>query len=275
MYTIIGLGEAGCNLAELFEYNPEYKVKLLDTSIEGENCFSIPQQNSHEEYEKNPLDLVDFFKDTTEKIIFILDGSSKVSGTTLQILKVLKEKKINIFYVRNDVELMNSSSKLQDRVVFNILQEYTRSGVFKSMTLISLPIIEAILGDIPIVEYNKTINKILFNAINTIKKLEYEEAIIDNYNPPKEISRIITYGVYDIEKNIEKLFYPLDFIDDKCYYFGINENELKTNNKLFRIIKESMREKVLDKIKISYRVHSTAHDTNFCYVVAFSRKVQE
>ena len=35
MYTIIGLGSAGCNVAELFE-NGNYKVKLIDVDIEGE-----------------------------------------------------------------------------------------------------------------------------------------------------------------------------------------------------------------------------------------------
>ena len=50
-YTIIDLGNVGCDLAELFETNPEYKVKLLDTPagkiaknliVIVENVFQIP-----------------------------------------------------------------------------------------------------------------------------------------------------------------------------------------------------------------------------------------
>ena len=275
MYTIIALGNVGCDLAELFETNPEYKVKLLDTDIEGDNCFSLEKHQTSEDYEKNVPNLTDFFKDVGESVIFIVDGSSKIAGATLQILKQLKDKEINILYLRTDTQLLNNTGRLQDRVAFNVLQEYARSGVFKTATLVSIPEIENILGDMPIVEYSKNINRVIYNAVTGIKKFESEEAIIDNSSQPNEISRIMTYGVYNHETDIEKLFYQLDFIDDKCYYFGINESDLKTNNKLFRLIKERMREKVLDNTKISYRIHHTGYEQSYCYVAAWSRKVQE
>ena len=220
-------------------------------------------------------DLVYFFKDITEKIIFIVDGSAKISSSSLSLLKQIKDKEINILYIRNDVELLSNVAKMQDRVVFNVLQEYARSGIFKSMTIINIPSIENILGDMPIIDYNKNINLVIYNSIVAIKKFDEEEAVIDNFSSPKEVSRLITYGVYDLQNDTEKLFYPLNFIDDKCYYFGINENDLKTNSKLFRLIKERMREKVVDNTKISYRIHHTGYEQNFCYVTAWSRKIQE
>lgn len=275
MYTVIGLGTVGCDIAELFENNPEYKVKLIDTDIEGDNCFSLQAQKTSEEYEKNTPDLSSFFNDIGNKIILILDGSATIAGSTLQILKQLSFKEISILYIRSDTEMLGSVTKLQDRVAFNILQEYARSGIFKNIFLVSVPSVENILGDMPIVEYNKNINKVIYNAFSGVIKFQNEEAIIDNFSPPKEVSRIVTFGVYDIENNIEKTFYPFNFIDDKCYYFGINENDLKTNSKLFRLIKERMREKTLDNTKISYRIHSTNYEQNFCYVLSFSRKIQE
>lgn len=275
MHTVIGLGNVGCDLAELFENNPDYKVKLIDVDIEGENCFSLSQQKSSEDYEKTVPDLSTFFTDVGDKILLILDGSAMIAGSSLQILKQLNNKEINVLYIRNDIEMLGSVAKLQDRVAFNVLQEYARSGVFKNIFLVSTPAIENVLGDMPIVEYNKNINKVIYNAFTGIIKFQKDDAIIDNSSPPKEISRIVTFGVYELENDIEKLFYPLDFVDDKCYYFGINESDLKTNSKLFRVIKERMREKVLDKTKISYRIHHTGYEQSFCYVAAWSRKVQE
>jgi len=275
MYTVIGLGNVGCDIAELFENNLEYKVKLIDVDIEGENCFSLLQQKTSEAYEKTTPDLSSFFNDITDKALLIVDGSATIAGCTLQILKQLSDKEINILYIRNDVEMLGSVAKLQDRVAFSVLQEYARSGIFKNIFLISIPAIENVLGDMPIVDYNKNVYKVIYNAFIGITKFQNEDAVIDNSSPPKEISRITTFGVYDLENDIEKLFYQLDFIDDKCYYFGINENDLKTNNKLFRAIKERMREKVLDKTKISYRIHHTGYEQSFCYVAAWSRKVQE
>jgi hypothetical protein len=275
MYTIIGLGSAGCNIAELFENNPDYKVKLIDASIEGENCFDIKKQNSPEEYEKNIPDLTNFFEDTTQKIVLIVGGSGKISGAALQVLKQLKTKELNVLYIRPDTELLGSIAKMQDRVTFNVLQEYARSAVFKNIFIVNNPSVESIIGDVSIMDYNKEINKIIYNSFNAYIKLSVEEPVIDNYIIPREVCRIITFGIYDLENNIEKLLYPLNFIDDKCYYFVINENELKTNGKLFKLIKERMKEKVLDKTRISYRIHSTTYEQSYCYVVAYSSKIQE
>lgn len=274
MYTIIGLGSAGCNIAELFETGG-YKVKLIDVDIEGDNCFSFPVQNSVEEYEKHTPDLSAFFSDVTDKIILILAGSGKISGSTLKVLKQLKNKELNILYIRPDIELLSSYGKLQDRLTFNVLQEYARSGVFKSIMLISNTELETILGDVPILEYNSSLNKIIYNILESYIASQSKDAVIDNANPPKEISRIVTFGVYDIENNIEKIVYQFNNIDDKCYHFFINENELKTNNKLFRVIKERMREKIIDNTKISYKIYSTNYDKNYCYFVAYSKKIQE
>jgi len=275
MSTIIGLGAQGCDIAEVFETNRDYNVKLLDINIEGENCFSFKVHNSSEEYEKNTPDLSDFFSDIHEQVFFIVDGSTKIAGASLQILKQLKDKKINLIYVRQDVNLLGNIAKMQDRVAFNVLQEYARSGIFNSISLISLSALDNIIGDMPILEYNENINKLIYNTIVNIEKFNNEEPIIDNFSSPKDVSKIITYGIYDIANNLEKLFYPLDLIDDKCYYFGINENDLKTNSKLFRVIKDRMREKTVDKTKISYRIHSTGHEMNFCYVIAYSKKIQQ
>ena len=275
MYTIIGLGHAGCNIAEMFETDPEYKVKLIDTDIEGENCFSLEVQKTPEEYEKNVPDLSNFFQDTTEKIVMIIGGSGKISGASLQILKQLKEKEISILYIRPDIELLSSAAKLQERVTFNVLQEYARSGIFKNIFIVNNSIIENIVGDISIMEYYETLNKVIYNSFGGFLKFAAQIPIIDNSVQPKEISRIATLGVYDLETNNEKLFYPFELIDDKCYFFAIKENDLKTNGKLFKIIKDRMKEKTLDSVKISYRIHSTAHEQNYCYVVAYSRKIQQ
>lgn len=275
MYTIIGLGSAGCNIAELFENNPLYSVKLIDSNIEGENCFSLDVQKTPELYEKNIPDMSHFLEDDNKKVILILAGSGKISGASLQILKQLKHKEINIVYIRPDRTLMSSISEMQDRLTFNVFQEYARSGVFNRIYIINNSDIENVLGDIPIIGYYDAINKIIFNTLNTYFMLDNTEAVIDNSNPPKEISRICTFGVYDIEKNVEKIFYPFNMIDDKCYNFVINENSLKTDGKLFKLIKERMKEKIVDNTKISYKIFSSTTEINYCYVAVYSRKIQE
>ena len=37
--NIIGLGRAGCAIADCFSKFPQYEVYKFDVDIEGENCF--------------------------------------------------------------------------------------------------------------------------------------------------------------------------------------------------------------------------------------------
>ncbi len=275
MHTIIGLGSAGCNIAEIFEKNSNYKVKLIDVGIEGENCFALKQYKTPEEYEKNIPELDSFFSDVTKKIILIVAGSGKVSGAILSILKQLKNKELNVLYIRPDIELLNSTGRMQDRLTFKVLQEYARSGIFKKIYLTSNQILENVLGDVSILDYNEKLNTLIYNSFNAVLAFDTQECIMDNSTPPKEISRVITFGIYDLESDVEKSFYNFDFVDDKCYHFVINENEIKNNNKLLRIIKNKMKEKASENTKISYKIYSTTLEQNYCYIVYYSRKIQD
>jgi hypothetical protein len=275
MYTIIGLGSAGCNIAEMFEKQDGFKVKLIDSGIEGENCFSLEKCDTPEQYEQHTPDLTSFFSDVEGKVLLIVGGSGKISGASLKILKYVNNKEINVLYIRPDRSLLFETGILQERLTFNVFQEYARSGIFKYVYLVDNTAIENVLGDIPIVGYYEKLNEIIYQSFNNIYNFDTSTPVIDNSFPPKEISRIVTFGFYDLDNNQEKLLYPLDFIDDKVYNFVINESELKSNGKLFKLLKERMKEKSINNTKISYKIYSSAVEQNYCYVVAYSRKIQE
>jgi len=158
-----------------------------------------------------------------------------------------------------------------DRLVFNVLQEYTKSNLFYRFIIIKNSILEDILGDLPLVGYYDKINELIFYTLNNINILESTEAILDNSSTPKETSRICTVGVYDIESGNERLFFPLDNTEDKVYHFFINKEKLKTDGKLYKKIKEGMREKVLDNLKISYTIHQSDNAENYCYIIAYTK----
>lgn len=274
MLTIIGLGSAGCNIAEMFEEYDTIKVKLIDVDIEGENCFSLPLYQNPEDYEKNLPNLNHFLSDCTKKILFIVAGSGKVSGASLRILSHLKDREISILYIRPDRQIISNIGEMQERLTFNVFQEYARSGVFEKVYLINNSNIENILGDNPVIGYNENLNKIIFNVVSGILSLDSKNPIINNFTAPKDTSRISTYGLYDLETDTERLFYNLEQIDDKCYYFIINEEILKTDGKLFKKIKETMKQKITNNIKISYKIFSSSSEINYCYVVNYSKKIQ-
>ena len=54
MSTIIGLGNAGCNIANKFEVYPQYNVIYFNTEDRNESNFHlIEPQEKAEDYEKN------------------------------------------------------------------------------------------------------------------------------------------------------------------------------------------------------------------------------
>ena len=44
MDTIIGLGKAGCSIADKFFQYPQYKIYNIDSNLEnGSRCYSFPE----------------------------------------------------------------------------------------------------------------------------------------------------------------------------------------------------------------------------------------
>ena len=52
--NIVGLGNAGCQIAKNFKNYEQYQVFCIDVENKGYPTFlSLEYQNSHEDYEKN------------------------------------------------------------------------------------------------------------------------------------------------------------------------------------------------------------------------------
>ena len=95
--------------------------------------------------------------------------------------------------------------------------------------------------------------------------------MLDNYEPPREVSRIATFGVHDMESGEEKYLFPLQQERSKVYYFAINESILNTDGKLLKTIREKVNN---GEVQSSYEIHSTKYDKSFCFFVSFSNIVQ-
>lgn len=275
--TIIGIGQAGCNIAEMYENLKDdiYQIKLIDSEIEGENCFSVPKYRDPEECERNFPDVSEFLYDCHRNVLVFLAGGGNISAATLKILSAIKDRNIHIVFIRSEPLLLGDVGKLHDKVVFNVLQEYTRSGIFKSMTLIDNLCVEEITGDVPVIDHFKELNNTIFRTIYGLDKSGMMTPVIDNYSSPKDISCIGTYGVYTFEDDNEKLFYNLNNIESKCYHFFINQEQLKTDGKLFKEIKNRLKNKAVDNVKISYIIYATSSEQNYCLVTALTSQIQQ
>ncbi len=275
METIIGLGEAGCNLADCFARHPQYSIYKIDTDIKGQQCMSLEPQDTPEKYEESVPDLKRFFRNVKGEVLFILSGSGKISGCTLAILEQIKHCDINILYIKPDVSLLGGMAQLQERAAFGILQEYTRSGLFKRMWISHNPSLESIYGDVPVIGYYDKLNELIVSTIHMLNVFDNSKPVMGENSEPNEIARLSTLGVVNMEKNKEMLFFPLNNMTEKVYYYAINEEQLKTDGTLYKKITKEIKQKREQGLKVSYRIYATSYEDNYCYCVAHTHFIQE
>ena len=75
-----------------------------------------------------------------------------------------------------------------------------------------------------------------------------------------------------MKNNQEKLFFPIDNVNEKCYIYAINKNRLETDGKLFAKLKEKIHNgsEMISNVKI----YSTDYDEDYAYVIASSSEIQ-
>lgn len=280
--NVVGLGAAGCAMADALSVYPQYDVYKLDNGLERKkNTYPIAKKNTHEEYDRSEIKLTQFISrmNKSASILFIMGGGGMISGASLQILKQFNQKHkgaIDLMYIKPDVEMLSELGRKQDKVCYRILQEYARSGVFRSMLLISNPHIEEAMGETPIKNYYENLNNFVayaYHMVNVFTHTKPEIASSSGGRP--EHVRIWTLGVLDLEKKEEKMFFPLDSPSDVCYYYGINEQKLETDGSLLKKIRNQVRAKSQQGgSSCSYSIHPTSFDVDIGYVASWTSQVQ-
>ncbi len=278
MQNIIGLGSAGCGIAKSFAKYPEYNIRTIDcVEPSGAEHFRIKKCDSHEDYEKAVPDMSNFFSHvkSMDNVLFIIGGSGEISGASLAILQQINHAKLHVLYVKPDISLLSEMGSLRERLVYNVLQEYARSGKFQRIMLIDNPKLDDTIGGAPVIGYYDELNKMIASTIHMINVFDHTEPEIGTISAPLEVSRIITIGMMNMEDGEEKLFFPLTNSREKSYYYAINHEELKNNKELYKGITVQMKNKVEEgNTSITYGIYSTNYNSNYCYVVARSSMIQ-
>jgi len=277
MISIVGLGNAASRVAEKFKKTKNYNVYTMNDKVQRNSKykFKLKSYENAEEYEKNIPNVAKFFAEIDDHVQFFVVGSSYSSNYSLGVLEQLKNKKVDLFYIAPDTELMTGIPKVLDKVVFSILQEYARSGLLNSFTPLSNTMIEKSIGNIPIKSYYEKINESIFSTVHYINYFTHAEPEIGMISKPLDINRIRTYGVIDPKNLEEKWLYNLDMERDLCYYLCINKDKLENEGGLHKKIVDMLKEKPHNAFRrISYAIYETEHD-DFGLCVAHTNAIQE
>ena len=276
MISIVGLGNAASAIVECFKDTPQYNVFKVNSEVKKSSkyAYKIKSFDKPEDYEQNIPDLKKFFSNVGDTVQFFVVGGSMSSNYSLGILEQLKDKKVDLIYIQPDTELLTGYPVLIENVTYGVLQEYARSGLLNSITLISNLAIEESLGDINIKSYYDSLNNFIFSAVHHLNYFTHSEPEIGQVSRPSEINRIRAIAGLNMKNLEEKWFFPLDTPRELCYYLAINTERLETEGGLHKKIVDMLKEKPKNAFrKISYAIYETPfHDFGFC--VAHTNVVQ-
>jgi len=276
MDTIIGLGKAGCNIANAFAKYPQYLTYKLDVGLERTpTTFPLKEHQKLEDYEEKLPSLKTFFKDVSGSILFVVAGSGKVSSASLSILQYLKKFKINILYIKPELSLLNDTQAQLEKLVYNVFQEYARSGVFERMYIISNEEVSQIVGNISIKNYHEKINEIIVSTIHMINVYKNNDSVSNTFCDLPVGARLTTIGMSSLEQNTDNMFFSLDNVSDIVYYYTHNKEKLESDFDLMSKIKKAVSNKKEEGVRVTYGIFETDYEQDYIYCMNYSSVIQK
>ena len=276
MISVVGIGSAASKIVDNFKSQKNYRTFKLGADVgKGKGCYKLKAFDNPEDYEKNIPNLEKFFNDITDDVQVFIVGSSMSSNYALGILEQISDKSLEIFYIKPDIDLLTGVPKLLENMLFGVLQEYGRSGLFKNLTIISNLEIEKNLDNVSIKSYYDSLNSTIFSAVHYLNFFTYTEPEIGQMSRPSTINRIRSIGILDVNTLKENWLFSLDNPREICYYICINDEKLETQAGLHKQIVDKLKLKPRNAFrKVSYGIWGT-HLNDFGFCVAHTNVVQQ
>ena len=279
MKSILGIGTAGSSIVEQLSSFDVYQAYQISNEVKktSKYRFSLPLQSGPEEYESMDMSKLHKWLDKIEKSCTVfLCGASDSAAITLRALEHLPTKAVRMefVYFMPEIEVLSDTKMLHERSVRGILQNFTRSGLFVKICMVSNLELESLAGSTNVFDYYKQLNHVFTSTYYMMDVFKNTKPITSTFKRPKESCRITTIGLSSLEGE-DKLFFPFKQEVDVVYYYGIHEEKLKTEENLFRKITNKVKSKITEMRKVSFGIYPTQYENDYIYTEYFSPKIQK
>ena len=282
MDKIVSLGTAACNLARAIKKQAPsiYEVYQIDQDCTGDDCFSLPKYSEWDDYDQKDLGDYESFLSGVEGEKLFITSCGTVSGASLKIIKALGPEDTTVLYIAPDITVANEETKVRNRVVSGVLQEYARSGAIKEMMVLDNRMADAYCPSLTISNYLDGINDYMASIVHWNNIFEHTTPIVEGSKWSK-FSKISTLGISEVSLDEEKivtkecLLSEQDGNIEKHYMFAIPEEILNEKAGLHRQIKEFTSSEQRPGLSTTFSVYSTKQDRAFCIIVQKSRDIQK
>ena len=163
MKKILAIGQAACNVASQLSKMPAYECYYISNEVEKTSKFkfSLTFCEGPEEYED--LDMTKMHKwlsKLKDHCTVIVNGASDSAAVTLRALEKLHADglKMEIVYFMPETEVLSDTKVLNERTIRGVLQNFTRSGLFEKIYLVSNVELEKLAGPTNVMDYYKQLN---------------------------------------------------------------------------------------------------------------------
>ena len=266
---IAGIGQAGKEIAKLFKpHSNKYSILIFDAE-DGLETKKTVEEYDEIDVKIDPKSL----KNANEGILFVC-GGGKVAGVTLRVLEALSSIKMTVVYIVPDLEFSSREERIRNKVHFNVLQEFTRSGKIAEMIILSNTVLLDLAGKGPLLRYYEKVNYFIYSTFQNLNYCKNVNQDFGNLHEPKNISRISTIGFSDFEENKEKLFFPLDNITESCYIINIDEEDLNNDEEILPKSQKIVRENKSKGRETSFAIWKASDQNNY-YVKHYTHHIQE
>ena len=272
--NVIGLGSAGCAIADALGKYPQYEIYKIDNGLKGERCFDFPLCDHPEEYEASQPDMKGFFEGVKGEVIFVVSGAAKISGASLVILENIKHCKITVLYLKPRLDTLGDVRVKMHNACFGVLQEYARSAVFERLVAVDNDVVESVLGAVPIIGYYEKLNELIVWVFHMLNVLRNSEPIMGKIGDTKTSSRISTIGTVDFDSGEEKVLFSLDKVREKGYFYLLREEDLTASGNLLKKITKQVKDLETEDARSSYAIYSSEYDQNYVFCMIHTPHIQ-
>ena len=280
MDKVVGLGRFGCLIAEQLTSYPEYRVYKIDSDITERGSLSIGKHADMEEYENciDDQEITVYLRSikTGDEVLIITEGGEPISGSLLRILATIKDAKVSVLYVCPDREISSEIQKRDDKICFNVLQQYARSGAIQTVYLMNKSSIEALVGEVPIQEYEKSMSYFVSYILAMVNYFNHTNSVVSNKLSVRNSCRIATFGVCSLDNNAPvSLLFPLQKISDVHFYYGLPEQTIEADGTIMKKIKQQVTDyKTDDNMSVGFSVYPLTLEDPFTACLAYSSEIQ-
>tara|TARA_R100000231_G_scaffold39327_1_gene34208 strand:+ start:80 stop:922 length:843 start_codon:yes stop_codon:yes gene_type:complete len=275
---VIGIGKFASLVADELDKHPEYTVYKFSETSSSPDTFALGSLQDMKSYEEEiPLDEIKLFLrsiTSEDSVLAVIEGGIAMSGSTLQILQMVKNSELHVLYLIPDMDMLSEQEKSYHKICFGILQEYARSGVLKNFHIVDRPKAEEMVGDVPVSEYERSVANFISYTIAMVNYFSNTEAVLENKLSKKEWCSISSFGLASFDSDLVSDLFSLENIENIHFYYGIPATTLEQDNTLIKKIKSHVKNQKTNDKTISYSVYSTTFDRTMILAQAFTSVVQ-